>query len=213
MAKHYLQLSKILKKLLADRKMRPVDLARAVNMPTPTIHRLVTGKSTCPYRSSLEPIAQYFSVEVDDLLGEKVSSSKSPSAIMEIPLMAWEALGTSPENAIKTIPFVGALSEEGFATTMPDTSMEPFIQRHTILILDPKVNPYDRSYVLVKLHETSCYVFRQLLIDAEYRYLKPLNPDLSVFKMRLLTPEDEIVACLVEARYNCFVEHSQGAIQ
>jgi transcriptional regulator with XRE-family HTH domain len=70
MAKKYFQLSTILKRLLFKKDMKPVDLARELNMPQPTIHRLVTGKSTRPYKSSLEPIAKYFDVTVDQLIGE-----------------------------------------------------------------------------------------------------------------------------------------------
>ena len=69
MAKKYLNLGKILKKLLLERDLKPADLSRAVHIPPPTIHRLITGKSTRPYASSLKPIADFFSISVEQQLG------------------------------------------------------------------------------------------------------------------------------------------------
>ncbi len=206
MAKHYLQLSKILQKLLYDRRMSSTDLAHAVDLPQPTIHRLVTGKSTRPYRSSLEPIADYFSIEVDQLLGEKPLPHEplTSNQITYLPFIPWDQLATKEKlKEPPTIPFIGDISTSGFATTMPCTSMEPLIPRNAILILDPELKPVDRSYVLVHLHDTQNYVLRELLVDVDYQYLKPLNPDLSTFKMRLLNKDDKITACLVEIRHTC----------
>ena len=212
-AKHYLNLGKILQKLLYDKRINVSALAREVELPVPTVHRLVTGKSTRPYRSSLQPIADYFGIEVDQLLGEKplplseetgvevLHPSLSEMHVSYVSFVPWEKLHSRDEvNQKEKIPYIGQVSSEAFATTMPDTSMEPFIQRESILIFDPATEPVDRSCILVKLQETGSYTLRQILIDASNKYLKPLNPDLSSFKMRLLDDQDKIVACLVEAR-------------
>ena len=214
MAKHYPKLSKILRKFLFERDMKPADLAREVNLPQPTIHRLVTGQSTRPYKSSLEPLAQFFAVSVEQLLGEEplldevwgndgaISNTASP-IIKNIPIVCWNQivqLEVARSTSQKNVVALGNFSEESFAVVMPDSSMEPFFARGTLLILDPKQLTKDRSYALVHLHENQCVIFRQLLIDGEDRYLKPLNPDLSLFKMRLLQPNDKIVGCLIESR-------------
>lgn len=213
MAKRFPQLSVVLKKLLFQKDMKPVDLARELNIPQPTIHRIVTGKSTRPYRSSLEPIAEYFSLNVDQLLGEEPlpadfsESNKNQTLTINkvkyIHLVPWEnpsnVTNTSYDNDEK-IPFLGNISDKGFATIMPDSSMEPVFPRNSILIFDSDKTPKDRSYVLVQLHDTKTPVFRQLLVDLDHKYLKPLNPDLNTFKMRLLGENDKIYAVLVEAR-------------
>ena len=92
------------------------------------------------------------------------------------------------------------LSEFAFALVMPDTSMEPMFQRGSLLIFDPRNEPQDRSFVLVRLGSPGTVVFRQLIIDVDQKYLKPLNPDFNLFKMRLLDKNDEIIANLVESR-------------
>lgn len=230
MAKKHLKLGQVLKRLLFAHDIRPADLSREVKIPQPTIHRLITGKSKRPYKSSLKPIADYFSVRVEQLTGEEPLPSGltineaagtllTKNKICFIPLIAWENLNfttaanghkkipqeelfsadNSPSNEEK-IPFLGPISDDGFATLMPDYSMEPVFPRDSLLIFDPDKVPKDRSYVLVKLHSTKQLVFRQLLIDLDHKYLKPLNPDLNAFEMRLLGEHDTIHGTLVEAR-------------
>lgn len=214
MAKKYLQLGNILKRLLFDRSMKPIDLAREVNLPPPTIHRLITGKSTRPYKSSLKPIADYFSVTIDELTGEKpfntnqiLTNEKTAhttrSKICAVSLIPWTDLTQNQlldKTKYDTIPFVGNISNQGYATTLEDSSMEPLFSCGSLLIFDPQKQFKDRSYVLVMLHETNTLVFRQLLIDLDLKYLKPLNPDLNVFKMRAIGEHDKIIATLIEAR-------------
>ena len=210
LAKHYLQLSKILSKLLYDRRLNPSELAREVDLPTPTVHRLVTGKSTRPYRSSLEPIANFFSVSIDQLIGEEPlpnapdvqGKTLKQKKIIEVPLLEWKDLPYvyNPDVERETIAAMADLSKDCFAVFMHDSSMEPQFSKGSILILDPNKQPNDRGYVLVKLSNTGIFVFRQIIIDAEHRFLKPLNPDLMATHMRLLDEEDEITGVLVEAR-------------
>lgn len=214
MSKHYPKLSKILQRLLFERKMKPVDLARELHMPQPTIHRLVVGKSTRPYRSSLEPIAEFFSLSVDQLLGEEALADEAgqdklpekAKKFRQIPVVEWEAAadlidGQQEIHDEKAYIMANpALSDKAFAVVMHDSSMEPVFPKGSTLVFDPMETAKDRNYILVKLKDAKAPIFRQLLIDGEDKYLKPLNPDLSNFKMRILEDEDIIVAVLIEAR-------------
>lgn len=217
MAKKYPKLSGILKTLLFKKDMKAAELARAVKMPVPTIHRIVTGKCTRPYQSSIEALAEYFAISKEQLLGEKPLPDEidndfitpisnrtniSENYIKEIPLIPWNKITTfnKLENSFEKIPCLGTISDEGFSTTMPDSSMSPIFSKGNILIFDPIKTPADRSFVLIKLAENNILVFRQMLVDGDYKYLKPLNPDLNVFKMRLLNESDQIIAVLVESR-------------
>jgi len=191
--------------------MKPVDLAREVNIPSPTIHRLVTGKSTRPYKSSLKPIADFFSLTVDQLTGEQPAidnplikeRSLKFNNILNLPLIPWGQL-LNPQKIDKDkydkIPFAGSINNHGYATILPDYSMEPLFTHGCMLIFDPDKPFKDRSYVLVHLHEADLPIFRQILIDSDQKYLKPLNPDLNNFKMRLVGKKDKIIGTLVEAR-------------
>lgn len=207
MAKSYPKLGGILKKLLFDNNMKASDLAREVNLPPPTIHRLITGKSSRPYKSSLEPIADFFSVKVEQLLGEEDLKLKDQSSVLHpirtLPLIPWADLGkfrSINSDLYSRLPFIGHIGDNAFGTILDDSSMEPIFSRGSVLIFDAELLPKDRSYVLVRLEDDHGFIFRQLLVDADHKYLKPLNPDLNAFKMRLLRMRDEVVAVLVEAR-------------
>ena len=58
----------------------------------------------------------------------------------------------------------------------------------------------DRGHYLVKLAKNQQVVFRQLLVDVDHQYLRPLHPDLLPLGMRLLSEQDQIIAGLIEAR-------------
>lgn len=220
MSKKYPDLAKILKKLLFDKDIKPVDLARAVDLPAPTIHRLVTGKSTRPYTTSLQPIADFFSIDMDQLVGEKpmpidieepASDDKTNDThelishnIKAIPILSWSSFsgGTSAQTLeLGKITVGNHISDNAFALIMPDASMEPIFSYNCTLIFDPSAKYQDRSYILVNI--ASKAVFRQLIDDGEHKYLKPLNPNVASFPMRLLDHDDRILATLVESR-NCF---------
>jgi SOS-response transcriptional repressor LexA len=217
MAKKYLQLGSTLKRLLFEKNMKPIDLARELDLPQPTIHRLVTGKSTRPYKSSLEPIANYFNISVDQLVGDEPlladwqpepvhdNQALQKIVIKPIPLLPWAAisnLAMARKQAKKQLAITGNVGDECFAILMNEHSMEPLFTRGTILIFDPQKKAVDRSYVLVKLANKEQFIFRQLLVDVDQSYLKPLNPDTAIYKMRLLNTDDTIIATLFESRTN-----------
>lgn len=210
MANKYPNLGKILKKLLFEKDIKPIDLSKEVSISQPTLHRLIAGKTTRPYKSSLQPIADYFGISVEQLVGEE-SFETAPvykvnkKIIRMIPLLAWHELPkreTLQGNPHREVAVTDEISEKAFALVMPDSSMEPVFSHLSILIFDPVFKPTDRSYVLIKLNETNRFIFRQLIIDVEHRYFKSIHPDLNSTRMGLLDPKDEIIACLVESRNN-----------
>lgn len=193
--------------------MNASELAREVNLPVPTIHRLVTGKSTRPYSSSLKPIADYFSIKVEQLLGEEfipewdedIYKLPSTDRIKIIPIISWDKmlnLDQSIQQAEKKVVTTGDISEKCFALIMNDYSMAPLFPKYTTLIFDPLEKPIDRSYVLVQLEGKTIPIFRQLLVDVDHKYLKPLNPDINTYYVRPLTDKDKIIGTLLESRIN-----------
>ncbi|MCW5589911.1 MAG: helix-turn-helix domain-containing protein [Legionellales bacterium] len=212
MAKHYLGLSQRLQELLYDKRMNASELAREVGLPVPTVHRLVTGKSTRPYKSSLKPIADYFSLSVDQLIGEEplvevqtfATLPANKKQTIELPLYEWAQLSQIRENSAhpdESIIVMNDLSAQCFALKMNDSSMMPQFPKGSVLIFDPTKEPFDRSFVLVQLVDgDNLFVFRELILDANHRFIRALAPDLTGTQLRLLDEGDEVVAVLVEAR-------------
>lgn len=199
------KLGDVLKKLLRHRKLTVSELSRHTGIVQPVIYRMTTGETDNPKLATLLPIANYFNVNISQLIGEEPLEDENDTMqqkTSKIPLLNWtnaqlykEIIPNQPKTVIAT-----GVSEQAFALVMPNTSMEPMFQRESLLIFDPLIEPQDRSFVLVSLGVTESAVFRQLIIDVNQRYLKPLNPDFSLFKMRLLDAQDKIIAILVESR-------------
>lgn len=206
-------LSEILKVLMFKKNIKTARLARELNIPQQTLQRIVTGASAHPHLSSLRPIANYFGISLaqlkgDEALADDLLSTDFPGSklgVRNIPLVDWgdltldfDAKNFSKSNTIFIDESLGA---DCFSLKMNDMSMEPYFPQGSTLIFDPDKRPKDRSFVLVVISETRTAVFRQVLVDGDYRYLKPLNPDLNTFSMRILKKDDIIIAGLVECRH------------
>lgn len=62
-----LQVARNLEWLIAKAKTSPYALEKATGVKQPTIHRILTGESSDPRTSTLQPLADYFAVSVSDL--------------------------------------------------------------------------------------------------------------------------------------------------
>lgn len=205
-------LSDILNRLMFEKKIRVTELSRQIGLPQPTLHRIATGKSPNPHRSTLEPIANFFQLNVEQLVGSESIPADYWSAafpaetakVTSIPIISWEQIEHPLEIArVGCREIMSAnLSDQCFGLSMNDSSMEPHFEQGSTLIFDPGLAIKDRAYALVKLSDSEHPIFRQVLMDGDSCYLKSLNPDLSAFTMRTMKEEDEVLGILVESRRN-----------
>lgn len=208
------KISEVLKRLLFEHDLKVVDLARMTNVPQPTVQRLVSGTSRRPHDKSLIPIANYFKISLDQLKGEMpITNLRRAERTLEelgmhrLPRLNWSQIddwlttGEYDSNLTKTIVTDAECGPRSFALTARDASMDPMFPAGTLLVFDPDCEAKDRFYVLAKLQYTGEPLFRQLLIDGGYRFVKPLSPDLEHFRMQLLEQSDQIIAVLVEAKF------------
>lgn len=205
MAKCYPYLSSTLKTLLYEQRLSLTDLANKVNLPLPTVHRLVTGKTKRPYRNSLIPIAEYFSITIEQLLGEEpIEESKLKREIKSsgniLPVHKWSELNDVFYPSISNAVEPQAGQKRLFALIQNDDSMIPLFPEGTELIFNSSIKSHDKSFVLAYRASTGDFLFRQLLVDDNHRFLKPLNPDPNTYKMSLLDTNDCILATLQESR-------------
>lgn len=200
------KIAQILNRLMAEKKIRVAELARRVNLPQPTIHRIATGACEHPHLSSLEPIANFFSINIDQLKGHEPIPWLDHAS--KVPLLTWEEVVYWPaeksnDNGSEFILTDAAIGKSGFALKIKDASMDPVFPKRTILIADPERQAKDRSYVIAKLDKHPEAIFRQLLMDAGNRYLKPLSPDFDQYKMTRLNNNDKILSVVVQAKRDC----------
>ncbi len=200
------KIGQILNRLMADQKIRVTELARRINLPQPTIHRIATGACEHPHLSSLKPIANFFSINVDQLKGHEPIPWLDRAS--KVPLLEWDEILYWPKRKDEKIynEFIltdAVIGKAGYALKIIDASMDPVFPRNTILIADPEKQFKDRSFVIAKLANYPEAIFRQLLVDAGDRYLKPLSPDFEQYKMTRLNNNDKILSVVVQAKRDC----------
>jgi SOS-response transcriptional repressor LexA len=194
----------ILGRLLSEHNLKVTELARRIKIPQPTVQRIVTGTSENPQMSSLKSIAEYFDITVDQLKG--IEPIPKFDNVYKLPLISWEDATlwhkkfttTSHEHIIADL----SVSKHAYALKILDGAMEPIFPCNSILIVDPNVQPKDRSYVIALIQGSKHPIFRQLIINGADKYLKPLSPDTEVYKMLQLKSTDTILGTVVQARWN-----------
>ena len=171
-------LSNNLSLLMQENKVSESDLARALELPYNTIHRLVSGHTTDPRISTLKLIAAYFNVSLDTLLNPIELSTKilktnnNPKAV---PILSWEQISNNEslnsidyQNQVNWLPIplvsIDHLSLNAYALESRP-SMYPRFPIGTFFIIDPECKPMDGDLILVKIKNDNAVSLRELMID------------------------------------------------
>ncbi len=187
------------------------DLARETNIPQPTLHHIVEGKTKRPRRQALTALADFFSISISQLTGaislspifsEKIKSSLKISTVPIIPWDHAKEWKRAKNNLLKFDEVIlnHLIDENAFALKLSDSHMEPLFQEQSILIFDPSKTAKDRDFVLIYIKKLDLVIFNRLFVDHSKYYLKQdkKNGDANLIKLNFL--HDKIVATLVEAR-------------
>ena len=179
------QLLKNLKHLMHVNDITEAELARQTDNPQATVHKIISGKTADPRISTLQSIAEYFRVTLDDLLeGAPSSSTDTPiakSKTQSIPVIGWDSCidaesivqSLSAANWNNWIPAQDLSANAYSLITKP--SMEPRFPKGSKLIIDPDVTPNDGDLVVAHYPDTQEATLRELLIDGPNKYLVSIN--------------------------------------
>ncbi len=180
-------LSRNILTLIKRSNISEVELAKALEIPYNTVHRLINGKTTDPKVSTLKMIADYFNINLDSLIhGEDPSvSGKANKNITSVPIVDWDLL--SSDNFIESIasinwtswqpvPLVSTeeMGENSYAIESKK-SMAPRFPLGTIFIIDPNAKPIDSDLVLIRMKNNSGVSLRELIIDPPTWQLCPIS--------------------------------------
>lgn len=206
------QLNSILKALMTEIRINESELARRTGIGQPVIHRICSGETDNPKVATLSPIANFFAISISQLIGDeplpvnRIPGTYNPGITgwTQIPLLSWEQAANWPNlgessKPTQTISTDLNLNENSYALTVKDVTMEPRFPEGTVLIVDPNLQPQDRDFVIVHINGQKLPSFKQVLIDGDNVYLKPLNPD---FKTVLLDKQHKFLGVMVQARMN-----------
>jgi SOS-response transcriptional repressor LexA len=203
------ELSSILKTMMGQVKITVTELARQTGIGQPVIHRMASGETDNPKVLSLRPIAQFFDLNLSQLVGDeplprdRIPGTHNPfyRRWSRLPLLSWEQAIHWPELKLpqETVSYIAteaAVSENAFAVRMEDNTMNPRFAKDTILVIEPSLTAQDNDFALVYVKGDPKTQFKQVLFDGTSLYLKPLNPD---FEVKHVTEEYRILGVMVQA--------------
>ncbi len=203
------ELSTILKTLMGSRKLSESELSRQTGIGQPVIHRMISGETGNPKIETLRPIASYFSISINQLIGDEPLPKESllgtitnkVRSWIQVPLLSWEEAASWPnlddEQLERRVPTDIDVSDNAFALIIKDSTMLPRFPEGTLIVIDPSYQAADRDFAIVHIEGHKQVSFKQILIDGEETYLKPLNDD---FKVQLLDKKHRFLGVMVQAR-------------
>lgn len=181
------ELAANLRKLIVQHNISEAELARKTNIPQPTLHKILAGKTVDPRASTLKSLADYFGLSIDDLISgndTKQPHISTPST-QSLPIISWEEClnfkskmqNLTPSNWSAWI-ISEFISDYAFAL-ISKTALEPRFPKGTTLIIDPESTPEDGDLVLVHFANSDSAAIRELAVDGPFRQLtticKPAN--------------------------------------
>jgi SOS-response transcriptional repressor LexA len=173
------------------------------------MHKVLSGKTGDPRISTLQAIASYFGVSVDELYSTTPHFSekeKQQFNIQSIPVISWEEClkekkflnGLTPTNWNHWV-VVEHLGKNLYGlVTKP--SMEPKLSRGSLLIIDPHAIPRDGDTVVVQYPNTAEATLREIIIDGPSRCLTSIQ-DTPNKSREELTDTIAILGCVIESRF------------
>lgn len=218
MANNKINLSKLsstLIKLMGSQGLSEGELSRRTEVAQSQINRIKKGQVENPGVESLMRISNYFSISIDQLIGEAAipcmalhKHSRQHFGWNAVPFLQWAQILDFIENKQSAdwagLPHIAvdisASQIKLFALRMPDTSMEPKFSPNTILIFEHGGYAEDGRFVLINHHNKNIPVLREIFLNGETVYASCINPKFEGYKE--LGKKDIIVATLVQSRYD-----------
>lgn len=181
------------------------QLHKHTGIPLSTLKRLRLNKANNPTLASLAPIANYFSVSLDQLTGREAlpkKNCKQPKGLV-LPLIHWKDIINTPKNRchlafssllIRDI----TLSEYSYALVIKDNNPNNFLAG-SLLVVDPSLKGRNRDFVIVHKKEMCKPRLMQKIIYANEIYLKNLNAESEIIK---LSDRYKIIGVVIQIRMN-----------
>lgn len=196
-----------LQQLMRDRKVNEAELSRQTEIPQPTLHKILSGKTTDPRISTLKVLAEYFEVALDDLYQENLglTNKQLPKGI-SIPVISW-ADCLNAKNHINTLTtnncdkwiVIESAEHEYVYGLVSKPCFEPFFPRGTVLVIDPEQKPQDGDLIVVHYPETNEATLRELSIDGPTQLLLPLNDAYDASK---LDKSIKVLGVVMQSRFS-----------
>lgn len=181
------------------------ELFRRTGVPQPTIHRILSGMTPNPRVESLEPLAEFFNVSTDQLLGRMpLSQDRIPGSFSAItatkkvvPLLKWTEVIYWPEITKKSnfkserewVISESGIAGSAFALNIATTDYAPEFRKGTTIIVDFSRIPKEGDFVLGWHTKNTIALLGEFRIEKNKKLLRPLSQpekELQLNKMAIL---------------------------
>lgn len=190
-------LMSVLKYLVTRENISVNSLAKKIDIPTPTLNRLLIGEVKDPYASTLIKIADYFEITVGQLLGKEILNRKIDEGnttqlsiikpLSSIPILTITETANYEEFCKITTDWLFWKGQCGnndrinynnvFAVVIKNNLYEPVFVNGAFIIVNPNAVPASGDYVLVNFLNDSTPIIRKYVSEGQYQYLCPLNSE------------------------------------
>lgn len=198
----------VLSELMGD--LSESALAKAINLPKATINRVLSGKTPDPRAGTLIPIAQYFNISIDQLLGISPLPQNTPleevaGKNFDIPYIEHEDLikymnnEFIPHKNIQISLFNNKqLNDNCFVTKLNSDELSPLFSEGALLIISKSI-PQLKNNDIVLIHDnsTNSLMFRKFMIANEMHFLSSPNLNYEIIQ---LTKEMKVFGIILEGR-------------
>ena len=167
--------------ILKEKQISESDLAKAIEVPYNTVHRLVTGFVANPGVLLISKISDFLGISVDALLNGGFLNTNIRNKPTTLPVFSWTDLEyiTLPkldewkERQTIFLDQSKSLSSNAFIL-QANKSMEPRYPDGTCCVIDPDALPRNTDTLLINLLEDRQLSLRKLTIDPPQWYLYSL---------------------------------------
>jgi transcriptional regulator with XRE-family HTH domain len=189
--RHHGAPSAVLRYLMQDvGNMSEGELFRRTGVPQPTIHRILSGATPNPRMESIEPLAEFFNVTSDQMLGRvalppnRISGTfmaLSETKVM-VPLLDWSEVANWP-GILKAKPFKldrewvtsdSGIKGDAYALKIPDTNYLPEFRLGTLIIIDSTRSPKSGDFAVGVFKKDNTALLGRLLTKNNLVLFVPL---------------------------------------
>ncbi len=198
-------LNQNLKKLMSDASVSVQELSKKTGVKASAIYKIISGDIPNPGLFNILPIAEFFSISVNKLVGdESIERQPVSSPLSErylVPIVEWDEIhkwgkNYSSKTRGKNIFTDFQPNPKTYALVVKTNNFLPIFPNDSILIIDYDGTPFHKSYVIVS-SETGATTIKQALFDNDVIYLKPLTDSIPA---SMLQKSEQISGVVIEAR-------------
>lgn len=146
------------------------ELSKKTGIRQTTMYKLKDGVISNPTIETLYPIAKYFNISIEELVGTKLYNMSLKEHVISynlVPLIPFLEIGNFPNSKIiRNVSIDFSKTKGKFCTEVLNNDTE--FESGTILIIDTTINYENKDYVIVKRRSDAVISIKRVLYDDSY---------------------------------------------